>query len=142
MIEISPIIIKTKKQFQMIKITDKVKKFVNESNIRNGIVVIISTHTTTGIIVNEGLECVEDDIEESLNNFFPDDAPYNHAHFLPSYGATGSNAPSHLKSLLTGNNCMFVIEDGQLIAGGAQDIYFADYDGPKRRKVYMEIIGE
>src|SRR5699024_3491252 len=142
MIKISPFIIQTEKQFQMIKITEKVRNFVNESGISNGIVVVISMHTTTGILVNEGLECVEADIEENLENLFPDDAPYTHAHFLPTYGATGSNSPSHLKSMLTGNNCMFVVMNGNLISGGAQDIYFADYDGPKRRKIYIEAIGE
>ncbi|MFC4660724.1 secondary thiamine-phosphate synthase enzyme YjbQ [Oceanobacillus aidingensis] len=142
MIKISTFILQTEKQFQMIKITDKVREFVKEANVNNGLIAVISAHTTTGIMVNEGLECVETDIEETLERLIPDDAPYAHAHFLPSYGATGSNSPSHLKSMLTGNSCMFVIMDGELISGGAQDIYFADYDGPKRRKIYLEVIGE
>ncbi|MNP56802.1 hypothetical protein D3C76_1515580 [compost metagenome] len=103
---------------------------------------MITAHTTTGIMVNEGLECVETDIEETLDRLIPKDAPYAHAHFLPSYGATGSNSPSHLKSMLSGNSCLFVVQDGIMVTGDAQDVYFVEFDGPKSRKVYIQVMGE
>lgn len=126
----------------MIKLTDTVRSFVEESGVRNGLAAIITAHTTTGIMVNEGLECVETDIQETLERLIPKDAHYAHAHFLPSYGATGSNSPSHLKSMLSGNSSLFAVQDGSMITGDAQDLYFVEFDGPKTRKVHIQVIGE
>ncbi|SDD96103.1 secondary thiamine-phosphate synthase enzyme [Paenibacillus sp. UNCCL117] len=142
MVKLKSIVLRTRAEFQMIKITEDVRAFIAESGVKNGLAAVITAHTTTGIMVNEGLECVETDIEETLERLIPKDAPYAHAHFLPSYGATGSNSPSHLKSMLSGNNCLFVVQDGQMVTGDAQDVYLAEFDGPKARKVYIQIIGE
>jgi secondary thiamine-phosphate synthase enzyme len=142
MVKLKTIVLRSTAEFQMIKITDEVRAFIEECGVQNGLAAVISAHTTTGIMVNEGLECVETDIEELLERLVPKDFPYAHAHFLPSYGATGSNSPSHLKSMLSGNSCMFVVQDGRMISGDAQDVYLAEFDGPKGRKVYIQVIGE
>ncbi|MCS7464226.1 secondary thiamine-phosphate synthase enzyme YjbQ [Paenibacillus doosanensis] len=142
MVKLKSIIIRTRAEFQMIKITEEVRAFVAESGVTNGLAAVVTAHTTTGIMVNEGLECVETDIEEALERLIPKDAPYAHAHFLPSYGATGSNSPSHLKSMLSGNSCLFVVQDGKMVTGDAQDVYLAEFDGPKARKVYIQVLGE
>ncbi|GIO84809.1 hypothetical protein J25TS5_17410 [Paenibacillus faecis] len=142
MVKLKTIVLRSTAEFQMIKITDTIRSFVEECGVQNGIAAVISAHTTTGIMINEGLECVETDIEELLERLVPKDFPYAHAHFLPSYGATGSNSPSHLKSMLSGNSCLFVVENGRMIAGDAQDVYLAEFDGPKSRKVYIQVIGE
>jgi len=127
---------------QLIKITDDVHRMVEESGVTDGLVAVISAHTTCGIIVNEGLPCVEHDLEDMLEGLVPLDAPYAHARFLSSYGATGNNSQGHLKQALTGNSCMFPVVDGRVICGGAQDVYLAEFDGPQRRRVYIEVIGE
>lgn len=142
MIVTTTIVKLTRAPFQLIKITDEVRRIVSESGVKDGQVTIVSAHTTTGIIVNEGLECVETDMQETLERLIPRHAPYAHAHFLPSYGATGSNAPAHLKSMLTGYHCLFLIRDGKLLCGSAQDIYLAEYDGPQSRKVHIQVMGE
>lgn len=142
MVKLKSLLIRTRAEFQMIKITEDVRAFVEESGVTNGLCAVITAHTTTGIMVNEGLECVETDIEETLERLVPKDAPYAHAHFLPSYGATGSNSPSHLKSMLSGNSCLFVVQNGQIVQGDAQDVYLAEFDGPKARKVHIQVIGE
>jgi secondary thiamine-phosphate synthase enzyme len=127
---------------QWIKITQDVHRIVHESSIKNGLVVVICAHTTCGIVVNEGLPCVEKDMGDLLERMVPLDAPYVHAHFLPSYGATGNNSQGHLKSALVGNNCVFPVVDGEILCGGAQDIYLAEFDGPQRRRVYVEVLGD
>ncbi len=58
-------------------------------------------------MVNESLPCVEKDIMETLDRIAPENYPYHHNHYLPTYGTIGGNAPGHLKSLLTGNHCVF-----------------------------------
>ncbi|MCM3702419.1 secondary thiamine-phosphate synthase enzyme YjbQ [Paenibacillus macerans] len=142
MVKLKTLVLRSTAEFQMIKITREIQSFVEQCGIANGLAAVISAHTTTGIMVNEGLECVETDIEELLERLAPKDWPYAHAHFLPSYGATGSNSPSHLKSMISGNSCMFVVQDGKLVSGDAQDVYLAEFDGPKSRKVYIQVIGE
>lgn len=123
-------------------ITQQVHTIVRESGVRNGFVAVITAHTTTGIIVNEALPCVEVDIHEMLEKQAPLDAPYAHAHFLPTYGATSNNSQGHLKSVLTGNHCMFPVLDGKIVCGGAQDIYLVEFDGPQYRRVFVEVMGE
>ena len=130
------------KEFEMIRITDQVRTFVRESGVRSGIVFVITEHTTTGITVNESLPCVERDIMTTLDRLIPENAPYHHNHYLPSYGSIGGNAPGHLKSLLTGNHCVFPIIDGEMKLGAADDIYFCEYDGIKNRKYMIYVIGD
>lgn len=130
------------KEFQLIKITDSVKAFVEESQVKDGIVFVITEHTTTGITVNESLPCVETDLMEALNQIAPDDRPYHHDHYLPSYGTIGGNTPGHIKSMLTGNHCVFPVVDQKMMLGSAADIYFAEYDGIKNRHYMIYVMGE
>lgn len=130
------------KEFELIKITDQVRKIISNSGIENGIVHVITEHTTTGITVNESLLCVEKDILSQLDLMFPDSYPYTHNHYLPSYGTIGGNAPGHLKSLVTGNHCAYPILEGEMKLGHAADIYFAEFDGIKKRKYMVHIMGE
>ena len=83
------------KEFEMIKITDDVRKVVEESGVEKGIVYVITEHTTTGITVNESLPCVEKDLMECLDRIAPEDYPYHHNHYLPTYGTIGGNAVSY-----------------------------------------------
>ena len=123
-------------------ITKEVHEIIEKSKIKNGMAAVITAHTTTGILVNEGLPCVETDIAETLDRIVPMESNYAHAHFLPSYGATGNNSTGHIKSLFTGNHCIFPVIEGKIVCGGAQDIYLAEFDGPQLRTVFVEIMGE
>lgn len=129
-------------EFQLIKITDDVKDFAENCGIKNGVVFVITMHTTTGITINESLPCVEKDIEEHLERLVPSDHPFNHNHYLPSYGTIGANTPGHLKSLLTGNHCVLPLVDGRVKYGSAADIYFCEYDGIKKRRYIVYVMGE
>ena len=85
------------KEFELIKITDDVRRFAAQSKIKNGVVYVILSHTTAGIMVNESLPCLEKDIEATLEDLVPLHRDYAHSHFLPSYGAIGGNAPGHIR---------------------------------------------
>jgi secondary thiamine-phosphate synthase enzyme len=126
----------------MILITKEVEQAVHESGIKNGIVNVVSKHTTTGILVNESLECLESDIGEFLQRLVPEDHPYAHARMLKDYGSTAGNPTGHLKALLTGNHCHMLIADGEIVRGGAQEIYFCEFDGPAKRTILIQVTGE
>ena len=127
---------------EMIVLTPQVEETVTESGVKNGMVTVLTKHTTTGITVNEALECLESDIQIALSLFAPEDRPYSHARMLRDYGSTAGNPTGHLKAMLTGNHCHFLIRDGRLDRGGAQDVYFCEFDGPSERTFLVQVIGE
>ena len=139
---IKTIRILTKKYNQMDVITPQVESIVAESGVKNGMVTVMTKHTTTGVTVNEALECLESDIEIALSLFAPEDRPYSHARMLRDYGSTAGNPTGHLKALLVGNYCHFPIVNGEIVRGGAQDVYFCEFDGPASRNILVMVEGE
>ena len=134
--------IASRKEFEMTKITQQVREDVANSGVKDGLVFVITMHTTTGIMINESLPCVERDIETTLERLVPNDGVYAHTHMLPSYGTCSGNAPGHLKAMLSGNHCVLPIANGKMAGGSAQDIYFVEFDGLKIRKYTVQIMGE
>ena len=132
----------TKQYVELHVITPQVEAIVAESGVKNGMVTVMTKHTTTGVTVNEALECLESDIEVALSLFAPEDRPYSHARMLRDYGSTAGNPTGHLKALLTGNHCHFPIVDGQIVRGGAQEVYFCEYDGPASRNILVMVEGQ
>ena len=132
----------TKQYVELDVITPQVEKIVAESGVKNGMVTVMTKHTTTGVTVNEALECLESDIEVALSLFAPEDRPYSHARMLRDYGSTAGNPTGHLKALLTGNHCHFLIQGGEIIRGGAQEVYFCEFDGPASRNILVMVEGQ
>lgn len=132
----------TRQYNELLPLGKEVCEIVKRSGIQNGIVHIITKHTTTGITVNECLECLEDDILGWLGSVFPEDGSYYHARFLDSYGAMAGNPTGHLKAMVTGNNSSFPVVDGEVLLGSAQEVYLAEFDGPQERTVTVTVIGE
>lgn len=122
---------------QMICITSRLEELINESNVRNGIVTVQTLHTTTGIMINECLDCLESDIDDFLCKLIPENGNYSHARMLDDYGSTAGNPTGHLKSMLVGNHCHMFIIDGKIKKGGAQEVYFMEFDGPSQRTVMV-----
>ncbi len=142
MIKVIPMDIMTDQYNQYLIITEDVRKIVAASGIRNGMVTVETRHTTTGISVNEPLECLQSDVDVFLSRIIPEDAPYSHCHMLRDYGSTGGNPTGHLKAMIVGNHCHFPLIDGKLIGGSAQDIWFCEFDGPSQRTINIIIEGE
>jgi secondary thiamine-phosphate synthase enzyme len=134
--------VQTHHESELINITGTVFDLVRTSQVKNGTVFVLSLHTTTAITVNEGLPDLEKDISTLIQNLVPDEAVYNHARFLPSDGQMAINAPSHLRGALLGFQVFFPIEDGKIITGSRQTIYFVELDGPQYRTYVVQIIGE
>lgn len=142
MIRHEQFVIYTEEYNAFIRITDRVQEAVKRSGLLNGFVTVITSHTTSGIVINEALECVESDMEELLGRLIPENGCYSHGHFLHSYGAMAGNPTGHLKSMLCGNHCVLPVQQGEILLGAAQDVYFAEFDGPRPRTVTISVIGE
>ncbi|HRZ63988.1 MAG TPA: secondary thiamine-phosphate synthase enzyme YjbQ [Spirochaetia bacterium] len=132
----------TKRYNEFVLITERVEEALRESGIQEGLVAVISQHTTTGIAVNESLECLESDLGLFLERLVPEDLPYSHARILPSYGSTAGNPTGHLKSHITGNSALFPVVGGKMLRGSAQDIYLCEFDGPAQRTINLVITGD
>lgn len=130
---------------EMLDITPQVERIVAESGVQNGLVNVLTQHTSAGILVTEGIECLEQDVLDHLERLAPDlpeGYGYHHNRYLDYDGRLGFNAGAHLKSILGGYFACFPIADGQLVKGGRQRIYFAEYDGPLAREVVVQVLGE
>lgn len=124
---------------QWINITEDIKNIVENSGVAEGILTVMTMHTTTGITINEALECLESDMSSFLEKLVPETSDYAHARMLREYGSTAGNPTGHIKALITGNHVHSLIEENELILGSAQEIYFCEFDGPAKRKIKIWI---
>ena len=134
--------VQTHLETEMIDITSQVKSLVSESGVLSGVVYVLSLHTTTGLTVNEGLPDLEKDIMTLITRLAPDGESYHHARWLPSDGQMAINASSHLRGALLGFQTFFPIEEGHMLSGSRQTIYFVELDGPQLRNYVVQIVGE
>jgi secondary thiamine-phosphate synthase enzyme len=122
----------TTQRSEMVNITAEVKRAVQESGVKRGICLIHVPHTTAGIAIQEGYDPdVERDIQAFLDARVPRGGDYKHAE---------GNSDSHIKALLTGNAQMLPVEFGVLQLGRWQAVFFCEYDGPRERSVWVQII--
>lgn len=136
----------SRREMEMINVTGNVERLVADSGVQDGMVFIMTAHTTSSIVVTEGVECLERDIPLHLERLAPKNAPegspgYYHNRMLDFDGRLGFNAADHLKSVLGGVHAMFPIENGRVVRGGRQNVYFVEYDGPLARTVFIQILG-
>ncbi|MBO8174918.1 MAG: YjbQ family protein [Thermococcus sp.] len=124
--------IRTNKEFEIIDITSKVQKIVEESDIQEGIAVIFTKHTTTALIVNENEKGLLSDIEFLLRNIIPRGKGYMH-------DKIDNNAHSHLRAILLNPSIVIPIKDKKLELGVWQSILFVELDGPRFRKVIVKL---
>ncbi len=124
------IAVKTNNRTELVDITDRVREAISGTD--SGICFIYCPHTTAGIIINEGADpAVAQDVIAVLNQVIPWRFDYKHLE---------GNSPAHIKATLTGPGTFVIVEDGQLKLGTWQRIFFAEYDGPRNRKVYVKVI--
>lgn len=124
--------IKTTKPQQFIDITNKVTEVVKNSNVRDGIAVIYVPHTTAGVTINENADSdVVRDIISALDKTYPVHGEYLHIE---------GNSHAHIKASLMGSSCTVIIQDGKLLLGTWQGIYFCEFDGPRNREFCVKII--
>ncbi len=144
-IKLEEIIIQSRTEWEMIDVTSQVERVLAESGVKNGLINVMTKHTTSGIIVTEGLECLEQDVLDHLDRLaprHPEGYGYFHNRYLEAEGRLGLNAGTHLKSVLSGYFATFPVAEGQIIRGSRQRIYFVEYDGPLLREITIQVLGE
>ena len=127
--------ISTKQRNQMIDITAQVRSFVSQSGITNGDAIVYCPHTTAAITINENADpSVPHDILLTLEELLP--------HHRPGYRHSEGNSDAHCKSSLLGCSEQILIKDKSLDLGTWQGIFFCEFDGPRSRRVIVQIRGE
>lgn len=127
--------IQTSKKIELINITKNVAEKINNTSVINGACIISSQHTTTAIFVNEDEPRLLEDILKLLSTLVPDNGKYQH-------NSIDNNASAHLKSLILGNSQCIPIIDSRLILGTWQNIFLAEFDGPRNRKIDITILNQ
>lgn len=141
-IKLERIKVQTRKSEEAINVTPEVERVVSQSGVKNGLVNVMTSHTSSGLLVTEGIPCLEEDILTHFSRLFPEDEDYHHRRYLDFDGRLGFNAETHLKSILGGISCSFPIEKGKVVRGSRQTIYFMEYDGPLERTYMVQVLGE
>ena len=132
MSEIYSFKVKTSYRSQLVDITPQVKDIISKSGVKDGICVVFSSHTTGGITINENADPdVKHDILTKLDKIVPLKDNYLHCE---------GNSAAHIKASLMGFSQTIIISDSKPVLGIWQDIYFAEFDGPRNRTVFVKII--
>ena len=105
---------------------------LEKSGITDGIITVFTPHTTAGITINENADPdVTKDLVYGMEKTFDNKKEYQHAE---------GNSDSHMKSSLVGAGETLIVHDGEIIYGTWQSLYFAEFDGPRTRKVYFKVV--
>lgn len=125
----------TKKKREYIDITDEVEKVLAKSGIKEGMALVSAMHITAGVWVNDHEEGLLKDIDKWLEELAPFNIDYNH------HRTGETNGDAHLKSLLVHNQVIVPITDGKLDLGPWQRVYYAEFDGRRKKRVIIKVMG-
>lgn len=126
--------VNSKHQVEMIDISTEVCKIIREAQIEDGLAVVFTPHTTAAITINENADPdVCRDMVMAINKIVPLQDNYQHLE---------GNSAAHLKSSLFGVSETLIINQGEVVLGTWQGIYFCEFDGPRHRQVQIQVIGQ
>jgi len=126
----------TGKKRQYINITDKLEEILQKSGIKEGMMLVSAMHITAGVWVNDAEYGLLEDIDKWLEELAPFNINYKH------HRTGETNGDAHLKSLLVHHQVIVPITDGELDLGPWQQIYYAEFDGQRRKRMVIKIMGE
>lgn len=130
------LIFQTKKHREFINITPQVEAALQKSAIQEGMILVSAMHITAGVWVNDAEDGLLSDIDEWLEGLAPYRQDYQHHH-------TGeTNGDSHLKSLLVHHQVIVPVTAGRLDFGPWQQVYYAEFDGQRKKRVILKVMGE
>ncbi|MEN3043551.1 MAG: secondary thiamine-phosphate synthase enzyme YjbQ [Fervidobacterium sp.] len=124
--------INSNKHIEFIDITSKISNLVSQSGIKNGLCVIFVPHTTCGITINEHADpSVVEDLINHTSKLVPSNERYKHIE---------GNSDAHIKASLFGSNLSIIVVDSKLLLGTWQGIFLCEFDGPRKRTVYIKLL--
>jgi secondary thiamine-phosphate synthase enzyme len=126
------ITVKTTAQTELIDVTSRVEEALRLAHVQSGICLLYIPHTTAAVTINESADpSVARDILMALNQMVPWKADYRHRE---------GNSPAHIKASLIGSSELVAVENGRLVLGTWQGIFFCEFDGPRTRHMYLKIM--
>ena len=129
--------INTKANECLINITEDIKRIISEGEINEGICVVYAPHTTAGITINSGMdEMTFEDIISDIHRLVPTRVDFKHTFDTPS------DASGHIKSVLIGNSLSLIVNKGEPVLGHSQSVLFFEFDGPRKRRTVIRVMGE
>lgn len=128
--------VNTKRRRDYINITDEVQEVVDKSGIQEGMGLVSAMHITAGVYVNDAEEGLIEDIDEWLEELAPENPDYRH------HQTGEDNGDAHLKSMIVHHQVMVPITKGVLDFGPWQQIYYAEFDGKRKKRIIIKIMGE
>ena len=118
-------------------LTEQIKDCVKKSGVKSGLLCAFITHTTAALTVNSFWDPLgHEDIQDEIRRLIPTRVDFKHQHDTPE------DAAGHVKSTLFGPSMTFIIENGELLLGHSQGIYFLEFDGPRNRECIVKILEE
>ncbi|MEM4254835.1 MAG: secondary thiamine-phosphate synthase enzyme YjbQ [Candidatus Norongarragalinales archaeon] len=126
----------TKNKREFVNITDDVEKIVAKSKVKEGFCLVSAMHITASVYVNDAEDGLIDDIQQMLERLAPFKSDYKH------HRTGEDNGDAHLKRMLIGHQVVMPITGGKLDLGPWEQIYYAEFDGQRRKRVIVKIIGE
>ena len=123
--------LRSSKRCELVDITRDIESCISESGVQSGLACVFIPHTTAGVTINEN---ADSDVKRDL--FFALERAVPNSGFMHGEG----NSDAHTKALMTGFSATVIVENGRLMLGKWQSIYFCEYDGPRSRKVYVKIL--
>ncbi|GMV92148.1 MAG: hypothetical protein AMXMBFR82_19260 [Candidatus Hydrogenedentota bacterium] len=126
----------TKKHREYINITGEVEAVVRKSGVKEGMVLVSAMHITAGVYVNDAESGLIADIDEWLEGLAPFREDYRH------HQTGETNGDSHLKSLIVHHEVIVPITEGRLDLGPWQQVYYAEFDGQRRKRLIIKVMGE
>ena len=125
----------TRQRREMVRITDQVAEIVKRSGVREGIVLVSAMHITAGVYVNDWEDGLIHDFEAWLEKLAPSGLDYRH------HQTGEDNADAHLKRTIMGHQVMLPITAGRLDLGPWEQVFYAEFDGQRRKRVIVKVIG-
>ena len=126
----------TTQRQEFIRITDEVARIVDASGVQEGIVLVSAMHITAGVYVNDWEDGLIHDFQEWLEKLAPAGRPYHH------HQTGEDNADAHLKRTIMGHQVIVPITKGKLDLGPWEQIFYAEFDGQRRKRVVVKVMGE
>ena len=131
----------TEERTEIADITKQVREALQTFPVQTGIALVNTMHTTCALFINEYQAALIDDLKGLIDRLVPERGPYKHDD--PRYSdCERGNANAHLRAALLGRNIAVGVKDGELALGRFQSIIFAELDGPRKREISVQVLGE